>query len=59
MGEAREIRGDCGTALLASFLINAWEGAILRSKVVKNSAPLEEFNQIVFGKLLASTEERP
>jgi TetR/AcrR family transcriptional repressor of nem operon len=54
-----EISGDYDAKLLASFLINAWEGAILRSKVVKNSAPLEEFNQIVFGKLLASTEERP
>ena len=54
-----EIRADFDAAVLASFLINAWEGAILRAKVVKNSAPLEEFKQIVFGNLLASTEKRP
>jgi TetR/AcrR family transcriptional repressor of nem operon len=54
---AGEICADFDAAALASFLINAWEGAILRAKVVKNSAPLEEFDQIVFGKLLASTEK--
>ena len=58
-----EIRADCDAAVLASFLINAWEGALLRAKVVKNGTPFEEFNQIVFGKLLASnpqsTKERP
>jgi TetR/AcrR family transcriptional regulator, transcriptional repressor for nem operon len=54
-----EIRADFDAVVLASFLINAWEGAILRAKVVKNSAPLEEFKQIVFGNLLASTEKRP
>jgi TetR/AcrR family transcriptional regulator, transcriptional repressor for nem operon len=58
-----EIRADCDAAVLASFLVNAWEGALLRAKVVKNSTPFEEFNQVVFGKLLApnpqSTKERP
>jgi TetR/AcrR family transcriptional repressor of nem operon len=51
-----EIREDCDAPVLASFLISAWEGAVLRAKVVKNVAPFEEFNEIVFGKLL---EERP
>jgi TetR/AcrR family transcriptional repressor of nem operon len=54
-----DIRADCDAAVLASFLVNAWEGAVLRAKVVKNGGPFEEFNQVVFGKLLASTEERP
>jgi len=49
-----EIGADCDAAILASFLINAWEGAVLRAKVEKNGAFFEEFNQIVFGKLLAS-----
>jgi TetR/AcrR family transcriptional repressor of nem operon len=49
-----EIGADCDAAILASFLINAWEGAVLRAKVEKNGAPFVEFNQIVFGKLLAS-----
>jgi TetR/AcrR family transcriptional repressor of nem operon len=51
-----EIRADWDAAVLASFLINAWEGAVLRAKVAKNGAPFEEFNEIVFGKLL---EEKP
>jgi TetR/AcrR family transcriptional repressor of nem operon len=49
-----EIPTDCDATVLASFLINAWEGAILRAKVEKNGTPFEEFDQIVFGKLLAS-----
>jgi TetR/AcrR family transcriptional repressor of nem operon len=52
-----EISGDYDAALLASFLINAWEGAVLRAKVQKNSAPFAEFNQVVFGTLLPATEE--
>ena len=42
-GEAHEIRGDYGTVLLASFLINAWEAAVLRPKVEKNGTPVEQF----------------
>lgn len=49
-----EIDADCDAGILASFLINAWEGAILRAKVEKNGTPFEEFNQVVFGRLLAS-----
>ncbi len=49
-----EIGADCDAAILASFLINAWEGAVLRAKVEKTGTPFKEFNQIVFGKLLAS-----
>ena len=49
-----EIRVDCAAGVLAAFLINAWEGAVLRAKVDKTAAPFEEFNEIVFGKLLAS-----
>ncbi len=47
------IRTDCDAGVLAAFLINAWEGAVLRAKVEKNAAPFEEFNEIVFEKLLA------
>ncbi len=58
-----EIRADCDAAVLASFLINAWEGAVLRAKVEKNGTPFEEFHQVVFGKLFTSVlqpeEEKP
>lgn len=49
-----EIPADCDAGVLAAFLINAWEGAILRAKVDKKAAPFEEFNEVVFGKLLAT-----
>ena len=48
------IRADCDAGVLAAFLINAWEGAVLRAKVDKNAVPFEEFDEVVFGKLLAS-----
>jgi TetR/AcrR family transcriptional repressor of nem operon len=50
-----EIDADCNAASLASFLINAWEGAVLRAKVEKNGTSFNEFDQIVFGKLLPPT----
>ena len=53
-----DIRADCDARVLAAFLINAWEGAVLRAKVDKNAVPFEEFNEVVFGKLLASVPTR-
>jgi TetR/AcrR family transcriptional repressor of nem operon len=47
------IRADCDAGVLAAFLINAWEGAVLRAKVDKNAVPFKEFDEVVFGKLLA------
>jgi TetR/AcrR family transcriptional repressor of nem operon len=40
--------------LLARFLLNSWEGALLRMRAEKSDAPLLEFKDIVFGKLLAA-----
>ena len=34
-------------------MINTWEGAVLRAE--KNGTPLEEFEEIVFEKLLTSS----
>ena len=39
-------------ALLARFVLNSWEGALLRMRAEKSDAPLIEFQQVVFGKLL-------
>ena len=50
---SREIRVDCYTIVLASLLINTWEGAVLRAE--KNGTPLEKFEEIVFEKLLTSS----
>ena len=37
---------------LAGFLISAWEGTLVRGRCTKDSAPLKEFNEIVFSTLL-------
>ncbi len=39
------------SALVREF--NSWEGAVLRMRVEKSDAPLIEFKDIIFGKLLA------
>jgi len=40
-------------ALLARFIFNSWEGALLRMRVEKTGAALTEFKEVVFGTLLA------
>jgi TetR/AcrR family transcriptional repressor of nem operon len=40
-------------ALLARFMFNSWEGALLRMRVEKTGAALTEFKDVVFGTLLA------
>jgi TetR/AcrR family transcriptional regulator, transcriptional repressor for nem operon len=49
---AGEIGSDLDADTLAEFVINAWEGAILRTKVEKNTAPLINFQRLLFGKVL-------
>jgi TetR/AcrR family transcriptional repressor of nem operon len=39
---------------LARFLVNAWEGATIRTKVVRSQQPLDEFLSIIFKGFLAS-----
>ncbi len=51
--EEGSISGQFSAASLASFLFNSWEGAVLRMRVEKSDAPLIEFKDIIFGKLLA------
>ena len=41
-------------ALLSRFVLNSWEGALLRMRAEKSDVPLVEFKEIVFGKLLAA-----
>ncbi len=48
--------GDVGrgipAATLATFLLDAWEGAVLRSKVDRSAAPLDAFMKVAFNKIL-------
>lgn len=39
-------------SLLAQFLLNSWEGALLRMRAEKSDVPLREFTDVVFGSLL-------
>jgi TetR/AcrR family transcriptional repressor of nem operon len=39
-------------ALLARFVLNSWEGALLRMRAEKSDAALVEFKEVIFGKLL-------
>ncbi len=38
---------------LAAFLVNSWEGAVLRSKVELNGSAFEDFEHVVFAGLFA------
>lgn len=56
LAEARdrgEIASDEDPELLAAFLVNAWQGAMLRAKAAGSTAPLETVRTIAFGRLLS------
>jgi TetR/AcrR family transcriptional repressor of nem operon len=38
---------------LAGFILNAWEGTLLRVRIERNSVPFEQFMDLVFNKILA------
>lgn len=48
---AGQLNTTLPTQALAAFLINAWEGAVLRTKVEKNGSAFENFDQVVFAGL--------
>jgi TetR/AcrR family transcriptional regulator, transcriptional repressor for nem operon len=48
----KELPADMDPELLANFLLNSWEGALLRSQAEESDAPLETFMQYVFDRLL-------
>jgi TetR/AcrR family transcriptional repressor of nem operon len=51
-----QARGDIddqlSPAVLARFILNSWEGALLRMRAEHSEAALVEFKRVVFGKLL-------
>jgi TetR/AcrR family transcriptional repressor of nem operon len=42
------IRRDLDARTIAAFLLNSWEGAVLRSRVDKTAAPFDAFEKVVF-----------
>jgi TetR/AcrR family transcriptional repressor of nem operon len=49
----KELPANTDSESLAGFLLNSWEGALLRSQAEKSDAPLETFMHYVFDRLLA------
>ena len=49
---AGEISRDLDPRVLADFLLNSLEGAMLRMKVEKDSSPLDHFVTVVFSRVL-------
>jgi TetR/AcrR family transcriptional repressor of nem operon len=49
---AGDLSHDLPAATLAAFLLNAWEGAVLRSRVDRSAAPLDAFMKVAFNKIL-------
>ncbi|MGP4017002.1 TetR family transcriptional regulator C-terminal domain-containing protein [Saccharopolyspora sp. 5N708] len=47
-----ELPRDLDVDRIGRFILNAWQGALLRAKVVKNSEPLDDFFTTVFDEIL-------
>jgi TetR/AcrR family transcriptional repressor of nem operon len=50
----KQLPADTDPELLAGFLLNSWEGALLRSQAEESDAPLETFIHYAFDRLLAN-----
>ena len=48
----KELPAGTDSESLAGFVLNSWEGALLRSQAEKTNAPLEDFMRYVFDGLL-------
>jgi len=56
----KELLAGTDSELLAGFLLNSWEGALLRSQAEKSNAALETFMRYVFdGLLTKESKARP
>jgi TetR/AcrR family transcriptional repressor of nem operon len=50
--EAGDVSRNLSADTLAGFVLNAWEGAVMRSRVEKNQAALDDFLAVTFNKIL-------
>ena len=46
------VRNQLPASVLAEFVLNSWEGALLRMRAEKNGRPLVDFTEVVFGSIL-------
>ena len=47
------VRADIDAVVLAAFLVNAWEGTVLRTKVDRDNRAIAQFKTVVFSAILA------
>jgi TetR/AcrR family transcriptional repressor of nem operon len=55
IAEAQEqgaVSEGISATVLGRFVLNSWEGALLRMRAEKSDAPLIEFKEVIFGRLL-------
>ena len=50
--EQGDVSPTADAAVLARFVLNAWQGTLVRMKVVKGEEPMRDFNRMVFDVLL-------
>lgn len=50
--ETGEVSGDLDLEETANFIVSAWHGALIRMKIVKGPAPLENHKRFIFQTLL-------
>jgi TetR/AcrR family transcriptional repressor of nem operon len=50
--EQGDLPADINPDLIAQFILNSWEGAIMHMKLIKSSEPLKVFRQMVFERIL-------
>lgn len=49
--EAGQISPELDTCQLGEFFLNNWQGSLMRMKIIKSRAPLDQFIQGMFGML--------
>lgn len=52
--EAGDVTRDLDATIIANFLVNAWQGAVMRAKVDRDSGAMDAFFQIVFSTVLVN-----
>lgn len=52
--KADRVRPKLPASAIASFLLNSWEGAVLRAKVERDKSPLDQFEQVVFASIFTA-----
>ena len=50
--ETGDVRTDCDAKLLGRLLLDAWQGAVLRSKVERKAASLDAFIDVLLPALV-------